>query len=476
MAPARDEGIATSVDAAGASYWLTPAALLMADVLIVAALASGALYLLTTYAGATLAGGYSAVGYGILALLSAYALGGSYGVRAIHPAEEMRDMALITLLITGGGALTLLAVAPTSALIVVAVGSIVALFAPMGRALARMLLARTEWWGCPVVVMGGQSTGHDVIDTLQRWPEIGLCPVALLSEGVQDTMYEGVPQSRQLNQAPMLATEQDVCGAIVAAPGRSHRVRARLVERYGKYFDRLFVCPQSRGAVALWTSRSSASGLFAQDIRPYRQRHVGQQIKRIIDVIGTLAGMVVLAPFFLAAAILIKLDSQGPVFFRQERMGQNGVCFTIYKFRTMYCNAEQRLQEILEEDPERRRQYERYHKLPDDPRITRIGKWLRRLSLDELPQLWNVFLGDMSLVGPRAYMPSELHDMNGLSRSVLQVPPGLTGLWQVSGRNNLDFDTRVDLDVHYMQNWNLWLDLYILIRTVPVVLTGEGAN
>lgn len=476
VAPVRDQGIASSAGTVDAPRWLTPLSLFMADLLIIAALASGAVYLLTAYAGATLAAGYRAVGYGIPALLGGYAIGGLYGVRAIHPAEEMRHMASMTLLVAGGAALALLAVTPPTALAVGVAGGAVALFAPMGRTLARVLLARTEWWGCPVIVIGEQSFGHKVIDTLQRWPEIGLRPVALLSEDVQDTSYKGVPQSRQLSQAPVLATEQGIGGAVMAAPSRSHRARPQLVERYGKYFDRLFVCSQSWGGVALWTSRSLASGLFAQEVCPYGQGQGASKIKRIIDVLGALAGMVVMAPFFLTAVFLVKLDSEGPVFFRQERMGQDGGCFTIYKFRTMHCDAKQRLQEILERDPERRKEYERYHKLSEDPRVTRLGRWLRRLSLDELPQLWNVLRGDMSLVGPRAYMPSELHKMNGLSRPVLQGPPGLTGLWQVSGRNHLDFETRVDLDVHYAQNWNVWLDLYILIRTIPVVLTGEGAN
>jgi lipopolysaccharide/colanic/teichoic acid biosynthesis glycosyltransferase len=184
----------------------------------------------------------------------------------------------------------------------------------------------------------------------------------------------------------------------------------------------------------------------------------------------------VTAPLIAAIAALIKLDAPGPVFFRQERMGLGGRCFEVLKFRTMHTDAEAKLQAILDADPERRAQYEQYHKLDDDPRVTRIGAWLRRFSLDELPQLWNVLWGDMSLVGPRAYMPGELPKMNGLSRPVLQCPPGLTGLWQVSGRNNLDFSTRVDLDVHYMQNWTVWLDIYIALRTLPVVLTGEGAK
>jgi lipopolysaccharide/colanic/teichoic acid biosynthesis glycosyltransferase len=142
----------------------------------------------------------------------------------------------------------------------------------------------------------------------------------------------------------------------------------------------------------------------------------------------------------------------------------------------MHVNADAILADLLAEDPALRREYERFHKLQNDPRVTRIGRVLRRYSLDELPQLFNVLLGDMSLVGPRAYMPKELPKMKNLASIVLQTPPGITGLWQVSGRNALSFERRVDLDVHYFKNWSPWLDLYLLIRTVPVVLSGEGAS
>ncbi|MFB6230707.1 MAG: sugar transferase [Salinibacter sp.] len=130
---------------------------------------------------------------------------------------------------------------------------------------------------------------------------------------------------------------------------------------------------------------------------------------------------------------------------------------------------------MLHADPHRRKRYEQYHKLDDDPRVTDVGQFLRRYSLDELPQLLNVIRGEMSLVGPRAYLPSELSEMDGLETVILQTPPGVTGLWQVSGRNQLTFGERTALDVHYVQNWSLWLDLYLLVRTIPTVLTGEGA-
>jgi Undecaprenyl-phosphate galactose phosphotransferase WbaP len=275
-------------------------------------------------------------------------------------------------------------------------------------------------------------------------------------------------------QAPLLARAYNVPYAIMAMPDLSYAERAQMIGHIGKFFRRLYVVPERAGA-ALWTAQSS-QGLMGVAVKHVYWSRAARRIKRFADVCGAALGLLVTAPLIAAIAALIKLDAPGPVFFRQERMGLGGRCFEVLKFRTMHTDAEAKLQAILDADPERRAQYEQYHKLDDDPRVTRIGAWLRRFSLDELPQLWNVLWGDMSLVGPRAYMPGELPKMNGLSRPVLQCPPGLTGLWQVSGRNNLDFSTRVDLDVHYMQNWTVWLDIYIALRTLPVVLTGEGAK
>ena len=199
-------------------------------------------------------------------------------------------------------------------------------------------------------------------------------------------------------------------------------------------------------------------------------------VKRLVDIIGSFAGILLLAPLFAAITLLSKLSAPGPVFFKQERMGKNGKLFKVYKFRTMHVDAEEKLKHILATDPVRRQEYEVFHKLRDDPRITPIGGVLRRYSLDEFPQLINVLLGEMSLVGPRAYLPRELPKMRGLEKDVLESAPGLTGLWQVSGRNQLSFDERVTIDVDYQKSSSLSLDYYILLKTIPVVLTGNGAS
>ena len=175
-------------------------------------------------------------------------------------------------------------------------------------------------------------------------------------------------------------------------------------------------------------------------------------------------------------ALSIKINSKGPAIFSQERIGRNDRSFRCYKFRTMYNDAEKRLDTLLENNPEAKEEWEQYWKLQDDPRITTIGSFLRKTSLDELPQLFNVLKGDMSLVGPRPVTKKEIDEYYKESAKLcFGVPPGITGLWQVSGRSNTNYNYRIALDLWYVRNWNLWLDIVILLKTLKVVLNKEGA-
>ena len=409
----------------------------------------------------------------VAAVLGSLALAGQYRI-AVHPAEEMRQMSTLIVLLGVVAGMAAGAVQVELGVGVLGLGLAGALVLPLVRTVGRLVFAPLSWWGVPTVVLGTDERRGNVVQTLRRWPELGLRPVAHLNNEKDAPVH--LHGKGELARAPEIARSYRRPYAVVAIPNLDYKDQACIVNHYGKFFERIIMAPQTLGPDALWTTGSSCSGPVGYDVQHYRKRTFTRAVKRGLDVMGALLGLTFLLPLFATITLLIKMDSRGPVFFRQIRMGQDGECFTVLKFRTMYCDAEERLQDILDSDPERRVEYETYHKLSDDPRVTRIGDWLRLTSLDELPQLLNVLRGEMSLVGPRAYMPVELPKMNGLSRSVLQCPPGITGLWQVSGRNKLDFETRVNLDVHYMQQWNFWLDMYILVRTVPAVLYGDGAN
>jgi len=190
--------------------------------------------------------------------------------------------------------------------------------------------------------------------------------------------------------------------------------------------------------------------------------------------------IVILIPILIIVipiiALLIKLDSKGPVFYIQERIGKNGKIFKVIKFRTMYINSQEILEKFLQENKDALLEWQTYKKLKSyDPRVTRVGRFLRKTSLDELPQIFNVIKGEMSLVGPRPYLPSEAEDMGDYKDYILLTRPGITGLWQISGRSDLSFEDRLKLDTWYVLNWSLWLDLYIILKTFLVVLSKKGA-
>jgi exopolysaccharide biosynthesis polyprenyl glycosylphosphotransferase len=200
------------------------------------------------------------------------------------------------------------------------------------------------------------------------------------------------------------------------------------------------------------------------------------RIKRFMDVLLSTLGIAVLSPLLLVLAALVRCTSRGPVLFGHQRLGEGGRPIRVYKFRSMEADAEKKLQKILDEDPVLRAEYEATFKLSNDPRITAVGRWLRKTSLDELPQLFNVVAGTLSLVGPRPIVATEINKYGPAASAILRVPPGMTGLWQVSGRSDLGYDERVRLDMEYITHWSLWLDLRILVATIPAVLRKKGAR
>lgn len=202
-------------------------------------------------------------------------------------------------------------------------------------------------------------------------------------------------------------------------------------------------------------------------------------VKRLFDILISISALVVASPILLITALLIKLDSEGPVFYSQPRVGKNEKIFKFWKFRSMVVNAD----EILFKNKKMYKEMRSgAHKIKDDPRITKVGKFIRRFSIDELPQFWNILKGDMSFVGPRAYRPDEIalyrekkEEVSKLFPIMLSVKPGLTGVWQVAGRSTISFVDRIKMDADYAENWNLWKDFLVVLKTPSAVLRGEGA-
>jgi exopolysaccharide biosynthesis polyprenyl glycosylphosphotransferase len=237
---------------------------------------------------------------------------------------------------------------------------------------------------------------------------------------------------------------------------------------------RIDIVPRMFEVIGSQNRLRDLDGLPLVEIQRARLARSSRVLKRCLDLSLASVALVLFAPFMLYAAVRIRLESPGPVFFRQERMGAGGRRFRILKFRTMYADAEKKKAEL--EHLNRHREYgPRMFKVEDDPRTTPFGKVLRRWSLDELPQLFNVLVGDMSLVGPRPLILDEDKNILGLHRRRLNLLPGITGLWQVLGRSEIPFSEMVNLDYLYVTNWSLWGDIKLLLRTVPVVLARRGA-
>ncbi|AFY68684.1 Undecaprenyl-phosphate galactose phosphotransferase, WbaP [Thalassoporum mexicanum PCC 7367] len=410
----------------------------------------------------------------------AYAFSGLYPGVGIRPHEELKKLTISTTLIH-------LAIAASAFLSKSAndrsrgaliIAWILALFlVPLGRTITRSLFAKRSWWGVPVLLLGAKEEGQLLAKRLIEQPGMGFKPVAIFDDNPNPHvgLATHLPIYSPLAEAPKLARQMRIKHAILCLPESHPHKMAALLQKLDSTFPYVIVVPGFFDSINIWITARDLGGLMGLEIKHNLLFASSQVCKRSIDLILTIAGGLTILPFLILIALLIKLDSRGSIFYAQERMGINGSRFQALKFRSMHENAEVKLQQILTEDHELRQEYEVFHKLRHDPRVTRLGRFLRKYSLDELPQIWNVIKGDMSLVGPRAYMPSELEKMNSSENMILRVLPGITGLWQVRGRNNFSFQERLDIDVYYVRNWSLSLDLYLLVSTIRVVLMGKGA-
>lgn len=408
-----------------------------------------------------------------------YATVGLYPGVAISPVDEMRWVSITTTLIyLVLGSVTFLRregeIYSRSIFLTAWVMSM--LFVLIGRVSARHLFARYKWWGYPVMVLGAGRTGEMVVRTLLRRPSIGLRPIVILDDDPEKHgSLHDVPVLGRLELAPELARARHIPYAVVAMPGVRRDRLLELLERYGQTFAHLLIIPDLFGFSSLWVAARDMGGILGLEVRQQLLLPGPRLAKFLIDLIATLIGGVLILPLIVLIAFLVRLDSPGPIFYRQTRLGREGLPFKAWKFRTMVQNADEVLKEYFISHPDLKEDWDKYHKLKVDPRVTRVGRFLRRTSLDELPQLWNILRGEMSLVGPRPIISEEIPRYGDKYLLYTKVTPGLTGMWQVSGRNNITYEERVNLDAYYVRNWSVWLDLYILLRTIWVVISAEGA-
>jgi Undecaprenyl-phosphate galactose phosphotransferase WbaP len=396
----------------------------------------------------------------------------------IHPAEEMRRVfysvtavfliwaAAAFLWRTGGlysRSVFLLGWAASSPAILLA------------RYLTRRWLGSKPWWGVPAVILGSGPTAQRIFRKL-RSGMLGVKVAGVFSEDqILSWAHDMPPVLGNLDAAPGVAGARVAQYAIVAISYKSNQELRCTIEDYCRGFAHVLVVPDMPGVCSLGVTARDIEGELGIEL-PQRLFHLRSAItKRVVDVVASLFLLIVLSPLLLLIAIAVKLTSKGPIFYGHLRQGRHGKLFRALKFRTMMAGADRVLADYLASHPECMPEWQRTHKLKNDPRITKIGKWLRRSSLDELPQLINVLMGAMSLVGPRPIVEAEIVKYGRAYGLYTRVLPGITGLWQVSGRNNTTYEERVAYDEHYVHNWSVWLDLFILVRTVGIVITAEGA-
>jgi exopolysaccharide biosynthesis polyprenyl glycosylphosphotransferase len=347
----------------------------------------------------------------------------------------------------------------------------------LARAVARAVCRRHTAYLQNTIIVGAGDVGQLVARKFAQHPEYGINLVGFVdsepkerAHGLEHLVLLGRPQD-----LPRLVGELDVERVVVAFSGDRHEQTLELIRSLRDLWVQVDVVPRLFEIVGPNARTHDVEGLPLLGLPPFSLSRSSRLLKRGMDIAVAVAGLVLLAPVFAAIALMIKLESPGPAVFRQTRMGVHDRCFRMYKFRTMGADADERKAAVAHLNKHGRDGGDpRMFKIAGDPRVTRVGRFLRRYSLDELPQLVNVLKGEMTLVGPRPLILDEDRHVAGWGRKRLALKPGMTGLWQVLGRSEIPFEEMVKLDYLYVTTWSLWNDFRLLVRTIPLVLKGQG--
>lgn len=426
---------------------------------------------------------YAIMSLALIVFGSTYILIGHYRSINVNQVEELRHLSVTTtiifMILFTFNLLMSASIVPPLMLGLSWLFTIVMI--PLARLIIRWIGTKLGIWGEPVVVIGNGSLSRKVVAYLLKNAHCGMKPV-LVVDGLDQNPQNGVnpdfpiPVTSLASETkPFARPHRDVRTAIIVAPDLPAPVCEAIArgEHYG--FTNIITITNTVNTRNFGLKPVDFGGVMGFEERHYELNRFEDRLIRIFDLLLVLFALPILAPVFLLIITAIKVDSRGSVFYRQARIGKSGKPFKVLKFRTMVQNADQVLARYLQENPRFRAEWDANHKLKDDPRITRVGKFLRKASLDEFPQLWNVIKGEMSLVGPRPIVTDEIKRYGDRFIYYAQVPPGLSGLWQVSGRNDTGYQERVSLDEYYVRNRSIWMNLHIIIRTILVVIRRNGA-
>jgi exopolysaccharide biosynthesis polyprenyl glycosylphosphotransferase len=353
-------------------------------------------------------------------------------------------------------------------------GIVLLILAVISRAVERAILVHRRKRGLGVdrvLLVGAGEIARSIMRAVVARPDLGYQIVGFVDDDASKTEIGRYPTLGTTDVLPDVITSHNIDQVIITLPWMSHRKIIRIMRQCERRQTKVRIIPDLFQMTLSKVVMENLDGIPLIGITEPALHSWQILLKRVMDVIVSVLGLAFLSPILGLVALAIRIDSPGPIIFKQIRVGREGRRFTCYKFRSMAVDAEAELDALRE----RNEASGPLFKMRDDPRRTRIGRFIRRTSLDELPQLWNVLRGEMSLIGPRPPLPSEVKKYEPWHLRRLEVSPGITGLWQVSGRSGLTFDEMVLLDVYYIENWSPLLDLRILLKTIPTVLFGSGA-
>jgi len=349
---------------------------------------------------------------------------------------------------------------------------------PILRYLTKILLSRTNLWKKKLIILGVHQTSLSILQNIIKNKTMGYEVLGFLDNdskkiGRKFSGIEVIGPISELENITNVFQSKDI---MITTPHLPRKELKELLLKCESISESMWLIPRSGDFITEGVEIEVLGDVLTLYIKKNLMKPWNIFIKTVFDRFLTLILVVSLLPIFLIIAIAIKLDSKGPVIFVQKRLGHRKEMFNLWKFRSMYIDCDLKLDEYLSKNQKAKVDWRKYKKLKsDDPRVTRVGKFIRKLSLDELPQLFNVLSGKMSLVGPRPYLIQELEGKESFIIKITKVRPGISGLWQISGRSELPFEERLALDEYYIRNWSLWFDIIILLKSLKVLFSSKGA-
>lgn len=406
-------------------------------------------------------------------ILTVFYAAGLYPGIMLSPAEEVKKISICLFFCFAGIALSITVESDERAGIasgLILAIPVAAIFLPVAREFLRHFFGHFKFWKVPAVIFADENSGDVIIERLKKNRDLGYTPAVII-------LKNNIENLEKHKNIPIMPYNDDTFRII-----EKFNVKVAVVCDFGgdlteirSHFRHTIIVPHNADSNALNMALRDFGGILAVSTLNHHTKTFELFLKRTFDICASLLVILFFGWLYIALMIIVKLTSKGPVFYGHKRVGKNGKEFRCWKFRSMVIDAEEQLKKILAEDPVRAAEWEKDRKFTDDPRVTKIGKFLRKTSLDELPQIFNILNGTMSFIGPRPVTEGELEKYGNKRKYVLSVTPGLSGMWQVSGRSDTVYEERVTLDSYYVQNWSIWLDMWILVRTVWVVLLGKGA-